>query len=341
MTRVSIFSGDGSAVGDIGAAPNYEWILNADPGAGRCEFTVSLKDEKCTEDYLRFGNYVLIRDEYLPDWIGVIVERTWSADGIDILALQAEYILDKRNTPNLKVEGSAGSIFTQILQFTNSQILNEKVIVPTDIYTGGTSREETLGSSALTHIINIASRSGNDFNVYHFFDGNNSLRLAGNWYQQRGVEDQTYLREGYNIELTNGILSEDGREIVNWLEGRGDASTTGTRISTLYYDADSISKNGLNQGMTVFDGNRIAATLEDNTINKLKEKLNPTKTFDITVTNIDNIFERMDIGNIYNLKINSAGFDSDGRIGTQAQVRVYGMSYNSMSNKLRLAVEAI
>lgn len=342
--RLSVFDKDGFYIGDLRAAPTYEYILNASPSPGRCEFSVSRNDAKNTLKYLEFGKYILLRHKWLPDWIGEIVQRSWNFGNMDILAFQAEYILSKRDTPVQKYTGSAGAIFSNILTYTNNQLYNEKVIMPTNIFSGGIQREETLGNNALSHVGAIANRSGNDFDVKYTFDTNGKLYLTGNWYQQKGQVSNKYLIEGRNILLANNVLVEDGRELANWVEGRGDASTSETRLSSVQFNIASIARYGLNQMSSVFEGNKQQATLDDNTLNKLLTTLDPASSYDLTVLDVADsagisVFKFLDTGNVHNLDLNTAGFNPNGGFGTQAQVRTVGMSYNSLDNRCRLVVK--
>ncbi len=334
-TRVTIFSKDGYFVGDIRTNPTYEYVLNATPSAGRCTFDLSLSSAKVTPKYLEFGNYVLIRNTYLPDWIGIIVKRTWGFGSVQIMAMQAEWILTRRITPILTYTGTAGSIFNQILSYTNGAKYNEKPITPNNLFLGGVSREEKLGNDALSHIQAVAERSGNDFDVTYNFDTNGKLYLLGNWYERKGGYTSKYLREGKNISTSERVFDEDARQLANWYEGRGDANTTGTRITATKYDDTSISKYGLMQEAGVFDGNSVMATLENNTLNKLYNLYAPQGAFDLTAT--EGAFSFLRIGDVYELDLNTVGFINGGR-GYQGFCRLVGMEYDSMNNTTRLIV---
>ena len=257
---------------------------------------------------------------------------------MDILAYQAEYVLDRRTTPIQKSTGTAGAIFNNILQMTNGVTFNDKIIKSNNVYIGGVQREETLGNSALSHISAVAERSGNDFDISYILDDNRRLRLVGNWYQTKGLVTNKYLREGHNIELTDNVLIEDARELANWVEGRGDASTGASRMSATRYNEASIAQYGLYQTAEVFSGNTVQATLNDNTLNKLKALLNPARSFDLTALNISDTFDFLDIGNIHNLDLNCDGFE-EGHFGTRTQVRTLGMSVDTTKDTCRLITE--
>lgn len=336
--RVSIFDKYGYYVGDLRTSVFYDDVLNSDPSVGRCDFTISRNDPKCSKKYLQIGNFVLIRDGELPDWIGVIVKRTWNYGSVDILAMQAAHVLSKRGTPIKKFTGTAGAIFSKIISVTNDLPYNEKQITTGVIYTGGTQREETGGDSALSHLQQLANRTGNDFEVTYDFDENGRLYLVANWYERRGFVTGKYYREGHNIELADGVLVEDGREMANAIEGRGDASTTGTRISSIKYDVVSIAEHGLHHETKNYSGNKEQATLDNNVASDIETNGNPVKSYDITALDVGDTFSYIGIGNTHEIDLNTNGFTDEGT-GANDAVRTAGYEIDGASRKVRLLVE--
>lgn len=338
MSRITVFDKLGYFVGDIRASTVRSWVLNAQPSPGECRFVVSRYDDKCTVRYLQFGQYILIRHASLPDWIGVIVSRKWTNGAVEIKAIQSEYILRKRNTTPGEVRGTPGSIFQQILEDTNNQPFNEKTIIPGVIYSASPQKAQKSGHDGLTIIQDISTRSGNDFDIRHAFNVNGKLYLTGNWYQRKGIVTNRTLREGWNIQASNGLLEEDIRISFNYLLGRGDASTDGTRKVSTQFDEASINLYGLNQAVTVFSGNKEQVTVDANTLNLLIASKDPFKTFDIVALNVGDLFTYLDVGNIYYTDMNSAGFSGSG-FGSQDMVRLFGMEYDDESDTCRLVLE--
>lgn len=335
MARITIFKKDGLPAGvDIRAATIREWILNADPSPGRCTFYLSRNDVHNSETYLQFGNYVLVREKNLPDWIGIIVNRQFGFGTVRIIAYQAEFVLDKRKTKITLVRGVAGTIFRKILEATNAEFLNEKPIRPDEIYTGGTTREETTGKTALYHIRQVAARAGNDFDITYNVTEGGKLFLLGNWYRRTGVTTEFTLREGHNVEVANSLLEEDARAMANGLEGRGDASTEGTRPTYYSIDEESIAQYGLWQDVETFAGNKERATVKNNTMNTLLATKNPFSSYDLNALNVGDTFQNLQIGNVLYLELLTAGYDTDTRV-----VRISGMEKSDLSGKVRLITE--
>lgn len=335
MSRLTVFDKRGYFIGDIRASTIRSWIKNANPNPGECRFIISRFDRKFSKHYLGFGNYILVRHSTLPDWIGIIVNRKFGNGFVEVKALQAEYILRKRNTAIIDIRGVAGSLFAQIIENTNNEPFNEKPIYLNNIYYANPERIQRIGSDALTLIQDIATRSKNDFDVTHSFDVNGRLYLSANWYQRKGIITGKSLREGYNIRVTDGLLDEDTRLTINYLEGRGDASTTGTRKKSIVFDETSISDIGLNQGSAVFNGNKEQVTIDTSAINLLLQSKDPFKTFDLTALNIDNTFQYLDIGNIHEVDVNTVGFETYQNESTQ----ILGMEYDDSTDTCRLISE--
>ena len=338
MSRITIFDKQGFMLGDIRADASRSWVRNCDPAPGECSFEVSRFDPKAAEYFLGFGNFILVRHATLPDWLGVIMKHRWGDGKLEVMALQAEYILEKRLTPIIKITGTAGSLFSQILNISNAEPLNEKPISPLNIDISGSERSQTLGNDALSVIRDIAKRSGNDFEVTYSFGTNGKIKLDGNWYSKKGFETNRYLREGWNIKLSDGVYEQDARNSSNYIEGRGDAATGGTRKTFSQYDEASIEKNGFLQTGIVFGGNVELTTIEKNTLSLLRTNKNPFQTFDITAINVGDTFNYIEIGNIFNLELNTAGFNGNS-FGTDLQVEIEGMEYNDMADTCRLIVE--
>lgn len=335
MSRISIFNKNGYFVGDIRASTIRSWVKNVNPNPGECRFMVSRFDRKYSKKYLWFGNFVLVRHSTLPDWIGIIVDLKFGNGFVEVKALQAEFILRKRNTSIIDIRGVAGSLFSQIISNTNNEPFNEKPIYLNNVYYANPEKIQRTGSDALTLIQDIAERSKNDFDIKHLFDTNGRLYLSANWYQRKGSITSKTLREGYNIKLTDGLLDQDARMTINYLEGRGDASTTGTRNRTIAFDETSISDIGLNQSSVVFSGNKEQVTVEASAINLLLQSRNPFKTFDLTALNVDDTFTYLDIGNVHTVDVNTVGFETY----SNEQVETLGMEYDDSTDTCRLIAE--
>src|SRR5512144_1026498 len=105
----------------IPATPR-NWVLN---GYGRCEFSLSTADPKCTLRNFQFGNLIHIEhipsvDENgvttgkLPGWTGIILPpQTWDLGVAHITAYGIEVLLKLRAMPYTTVQGTPKQVFTE------------------------------------------------------------------------------------------------------------------------------------------------------------------------------------------------------------------------------------
>jgi len=341
MARVSIYSKEGYFVGDLRTATVRSWTLASTGVYGKCSFDMSKLDPKTSLKYLDFGKYILVREANLPDWIGVIyTDQSWRHGDMTVKAWQAEKILAWRPTPTDElIADQAGELFREILTITNAITFNEKPIMPGEIFSGGTVREETLGDDALTHIQSIAERSGNDFEVAHVFDVNGRLTLKGNWFERMGRDTDEWLREGHNIEYVDDILNIKG-DLYNEVTGYMDASTKGTRGRITMRDEAAIARWGYYGKSKAFSGVSQQSTLEENTIDELLKTVQGQSAVKLNALNVGDTFSTLRIGNTRPLDLNGAGFDGAG-YGFSATVRILGMTRDDLVDRVQLVVEVV
>lgn len=333
-SRVTLFNHSGGFISDVRASAPRSWVMNAAPVPGECNLPISKYDAKADLHHFQFGNYVLVRHESLPDWVGVIVDHRSAGGYINVKALQCEFVLEKRKTPIMTLSGTAGSIFTQILELGNAEPFNEKLIYPGSIHTASPNRKIQIGNDSLSVIQDLAARSGNDFDITPTLDVNGRLYLTGNWYQRKGIITNKYLRESKHLKLTDGVLEMDARATVNYLEGRGDASTDATRQSAIRFDEESIATIGLNQTAQVFSANSEKTTIENATLNLLLQTKDPFRVYDLTAANVGDIFDYLDTGNVHMLSLRTTWFEE-----IEELVEIIGMEYDDDVDQCRLVVE--
>jgi hypothetical protein len=334
--RIRIYDKDGTRPVDVVAAAVWSWEVS---DTGRLDFDMSSLDAKCQEKYLRPGNLVLIQHTLLPDWVGVIdAEQSWKFGEVSVNARTADIHLDWRDTPMQQIiKGSAGALFKKLLHIANRQ--GGTVIAVGNVFLGGsTDREEILNDSVLTHVKSIARNSGNDYDVTPLLDINGRLSLIGNWYKKLVSDSGLRLRWGYNLARTDNPLTYRG-PIWNSVRGYGDASTSGTRLTSLQEDETSKSLYGLRRHSETFPGNVTHATLVQNTKQYLQEYKDPFKAFDVTALNVGDTFTKLRPGSLATLEMPGMGF-TNGVLGDSAAVRVMVMEYDNLKDTVRLGLAA-
>lgn len=331
MSRVTIFDKHGYMLGDLRVSTRRSWTRASSNVIGKCDFDISKRDAHARKKFLNYGNFVLVRHPKLPDWLGVIYPpRSWGYGFLSVCAYQAEKILAWRNTHKGGFRGSPGSIFRQILEHTNAVQYNEKPIRPNLIYDDNTLRREATGDNALSHVVNVAKTSGQDFEVTHDFV-NGRLVLIGNWYKSMGLDTHKYFREGRNIESSGNAMQETG-ELFNDVTGESDASTEASRFPHTEIDTAAIADYGLYQTRIIVSGVTDMATLQASVLETLKKTINPLRTIDVFALDIEDTFSYLSIGNKWMADINSAGFSGDG-FGAQLPIEIMGMEHDDTADK--------
>jgi hypothetical protein len=342
MAEIQIFSRDGTALTTITATAPREWVLN---DVSVCTWKMSLNDPKCREDYLQYGNIVYIQHESLPDWVGLLDSddndgRVWtSGRELIVRALSAGILFDYGDMPVVKVTGTAGRIYEQIVERVNSQRV-VSTLLNGNIYQGGANRDEALGGSALDAVRNVAQKAGHHWDVSAVVNSGR-IALYANWYADRGVRHDRLLTEA-DLEFTDGFLRETGK-IKNGLTGYGDASTQSTRLSVYVENSDSIGTYGRRRGSEVFSGNKQIGTLTENTTTKVGTMATPRRKVRFSMVNNNNLYNVIDLANLYPFHLDNAGFLPGGGFGTNGTVRLlaFGTDDATENQKIDASVEVL
>lgn len=337
--RYTLFDKDGYFLTDIRTFGVFSWTLPSRGVIGQGNFNLSHYEPKNRKKYIDFGKYILRRQSGVIDWLGIIyTPRNWPYSRTTFRAYQPTNVLAWRRTPTIKISGTAGNLFRQTLEITNGADYNEKIIYPNSIYEGDGSRDETLGNDALSHMMSVAQRSRNDFSVTHDFDDNGRLYLKGNWYNEDGIDTNRYLREGYNIQISDNLLEENG-ELYNDVWGMNDGKTAKTRITSHQWNDAAIAEYGLYQKNIIFSGAKTQATVDQNTLSQLRKTVEASRVFDLQALNVGDTYNYLAPGNRWNVDLNEPGYDGDG-YGTREIVKVLGMEIDdALPEKMRLVTE--
>jgi hypothetical protein len=335
--RIRIFDRDGRSLAEFRAAVSRSWALGLE---GRANMLLaSRKTDYVQRGILEFGNWLLIENDTLPAWVGVIdTPRIWSARTVEVNAYTPERLLSWRRGVSTSqiVAGSAGDIFGFLIDTVNQQ--EATILQRGDIWTGGIKREETITVAPLDiDLRRIYQRSGEEYEwrpVAEF----SGLAVYADWVEKLGEFTQIELsesRKGGNIE--NPWMYEDG-QIINDLFGYGDGLTWASRPQARTVDEDSIAQYGLRQDDKEWEGVKQITTVTNNNATIIAQQKDAQKVFDLIALNVGETFEYMRLGNALRVKLQNIGFDG----GTDALVRIIGMSYNPVEGqKIRLVLKEI
>lgn len=338
--RIRIYNRFGVELAEFRASVERSWALGDE---GRALFNYPINQSKVVNDnVLRYGNWMLIENSVLPRWVGVLdTPREWNNRQVAIHAYTPEHVFGQRRGPTeLKLTGSAGAIFAQMINLVNTA--EPTVIRSGNIWYGGVSREQTLNPTLLNeNLADLWERSGEDYNWQPSVDANGNLVVFGDWYKKLGTDYDVHLHQGTgggNIELSNNVMVEDG-DIVNNFMAYGDGMSWADKPYAIISDTDSINKYGLRQGSKEYFGVSTLATLQEHAGEYVRRNANSIKTFHVNALNKGDTFKYIGLGNTLNLRLQSAGFTGV-NLGYETNVRITGMSYDpDVRNKIELVCE--
>lgn len=331
-SRITIYDQSGMRLTEIDASCKREYKINQ---WGKATFTLSTSDANCREDYIRFGNYVVVEHDKLPTWGGMIdTPRQWGFGEVDITAYSAEYILSMRITEKqLDIESPPGGVFQGLVGNINTNS-GYAIIQPGSVYGGGASITRAYNyANIYTEVVKLAKETANDFDVTPAIDANGRLYFQTNWYEKKGMLKSMTFFEDKNVKLSDRLMCEQGR-ITNQLTLYGDGSSFKSRPTAYREDMESIGLYGIRQTAQVSQGD----DLETNADSLIAASIYPRKTFDITAIDIDNTLQECRIGNTYPVNFFSVGFSGSG-FGASALIRILQMTYDDDANTLKIVAD--
>lgn len=335
IDRIRIFDRGGYPLAEFKASVDRSWAIGDE---GRAAFTYpSRKTDIVNEKVLNFSNWLLIENDQLPPWVGVIdAPREWATRNVTVLAYSPEHVFGWRRGPlEEKITGSPGSVFEKLLNKVNSA---EATIIRTgNIYRGGTQMEETINPTLLNRDLRrIWERSGEEYQWRPMIDNTGRLIVYADWLEKLGVTTNALLHEGKgggNVEAVGNMLVEDG-PIINDLLAAGDGISWQSRPTQNILDSDSISAYGLRQDTEEYNGVTNTQTLKDNGLKKVKLFRNTAKTYRLKAINKGDTFKYISLGNRMSLRFENI------RFGYESIIRIIGMAYDTNNrNKIELVVE--
>lgn len=337
VDRIRVFDREGVSLAEFRATIDRSWAIGEE---GRAAFTYpSRKTDVVNETALNFGNWILIENDTLPDWVGVIdTPREWTARNVTVCAYTPEHVFGWRRGPlEYKITGSPGVVFAKLLQRVNSE--ETTVIREGDIYKGGTPMEETINPTTLDQDLQrIWERSGEEYSWRPMIDAGGRLVVYADWQQSLGVSTEALLHEGKrggNVEATNNILVEDG-PIINDLLAAGDGMSWQSRPNENIIDRDSVGKYGLRQSTEEYIGVTNSKTLISNGKQKIATFKDSAKRYRLNALNVGDTFKYISLGNRLKLRFENI------RFGYEATIRIIGMAYDAQTrSKVELVVEEV
>lgn len=335
--RFLIGDTQGKEIGEVEPAIGpISWRVNQ---VGRVQFQMGITDAKTTEQYLIFGNRILIQfDNGLPDWGGMIdPPREWSSRIVQATAYSGEYILGLRTTDQGRYFSGdpVGEIYRKLIEETN--LLAPTGIEIGSIWAGGDGHFPDYHMDNLLKIIqeSVCGRlSTAEFEVAGGLSGGR-ITFTANFYERMGKnKPEVALVEDRNV--VEAKVSEQGPIVNYWnLAGSGQGWADDRLMTLGVEDKASQAKYGLRMDAAVFNDVNNQDTLDGHAADLLAEFKEPNVVFDLTVSDAaPGRFADYGLGDGVWLDLPSYGFEGIGQM-----VRVMGREYNPSTGFCRLVVE--
>jgi hypothetical protein len=326
-SRVHIHDPQGSRLAELQADVSRSWVLN---GIGRATFTLPIKDSKLTQTIIRDGNLIYVEHDKLPAWGGVIVTPIdWSINEIAVECQTPEILLQRRVCKEKIIGEPSGDIFRTFIEWVASPVVR---IERTDSNQSSSIRNVEY-VWIYNKLVELQTKTLQDWHFDPRIEDQGQLYFAASWLNALGVLADLTLEEGLNLELPGGVIVSEQGEIWNniityWEANRNVAEAGSIEVS----DPESINRHGLRQ-LPVQVGN----DSPENARNLLAYYKNPRRSYNLIALDQGDTFSRLQIGNVFKLKLVSSGFSEAG-IGLDVKVRIVAMEYDDISNSVALVV---
>lgn len=321
---------------------------------GTCQFEISTKDSKCTNDVLQFGNILFIEDEneQLPDWVGFIdtySPRVWKYGVVEVNAVAAEKLLDWRIIYNIKLTGTTANMWRQMVYQVNNFVPNGIQVKPGYVYQGEQASNLLAMGTATDIAKQIAKFGGGiggvvnktrcDYSITGRINDRGTLDLYANLYEgQRGVDTGLELTE-HNTRGMEDELIEQG-EIWNFVFVYSTSDTVQGRIIKTAKDNKSIAEHGLRVAIQEGVGQEPSG-LQWQADRFIRLNKDPQKQLPVTLLNVNSLYASVDLGNKFTRKnVGIAGF-SHGGIGLEEKVRITDFEVDDESGEVGASLEII
>lgn len=323
--RVRVFTRNGICLADLRVTVDRNMSINAE---GEAEFDISRNDPNCREDYLRFGNWLLVENSKFETWVGMIdTPLIKQRRFLHVTAYTPERLFRKRNVPRqLKLSGSAGTIFTELVNLINRA--EGTIISIGDIWTGGRQfPAENLSGDTLADCLDaLVERSGGEYSftpVVH----RGQLRIEANWHETMGISSYFVLEESWNISDEASAVRIQG-QIENELWGYGNGASQTDRPTATFRDDESSGWYGLMQGSRVYSDYQSA----DGVLKAIRAEMNTTRRpeniYAFSILDEGATFENVRSGNDHPLRMWSFGIETT--------ARVVGWYYNPSNGRINI-----
>ena len=331
-----VYDRSGNLLDEFDGTFRRSWGINA---LGQCNFALSVLDAKNTRANLEFGNYIVVNNnEGLPLWVGRMEPpRSWGASTTKHSAVTPEILFREMNGAmgwGYHLIDSPGGILRTLIGVINEE--DDKLLREGDII-GGDSRVAVTIEPSMTLFEgwdSVLSLYRYEWDITPLI-AENRLQLMVNLYDDQGENTNDGLNDmNCRIDEENS-LTENG-PIYNKIFLYSNQRPR--RCFTSVQNNESIERYGervIPVGVDTVSTDSLEVVGE----RMLRTMAFPRRTFKATASNIDGLYSRLRLGNLFYLESVKYGYAGQGIVGTQSEVRILGMAYNDSTDGVALTIE--
>ncbi len=342
MSRIVVFDLDNLSVGEFTAplSRGYAVLGSASTNGGGSTSFIASK-ALLEKGWLMPGRMVLVEDDRLEPWAGVIDMPIGLLPGSAVSVYNAEYLLSLR-TPDrgMKLTGKVAKIVGDMIALANQQ---EEMYLRMGEQGGSeTYREEKLDQRQFwDQLAAIVKRSRSEMVIRPKREPSdaNRLYLYVDIFDQAGETTDFLLHDGQDGNVTVRAATMD-RQVWNRVIGINGSASEAERLTTQpYSDEDSINAFRLRSRVENF-----RSTVEQATLNKQAQVYlatygMPVIRFDVMIKDKGETFANIRKGNSVILHAARVTMP-DGRKGWRGTCRVMAYAYNEGNNTIGATLEA-
>jgi hypothetical protein len=340
-SQVKLFDLSGRQTAQLRTPVARSWALN---DIGQAVIPISTVSAREWKWLLQgdFGRFILVTNDNLPDWGGVIyTPRPWEATQTAITAYSGEMLLKtKRGLMAQSVQGCPGDYYAAVINYLAQQS-NALVQMADDYYKGGASANQSINYlKPYDFVSTLASDHSMEFALLPSMV-NGQLAFTANWYANMGIRTDGSLRQDGNIENKGVVMTEDGlivNDVLAYFSSIKNATAVGRGVVQVE-DKDSIARYGRFQ-----DSIAVNTTSQDvlNAVAQAYVAQNawPSRSFILKINNKADTFRYLRLGNIIKLLLPQVGINGTGK-GVDTFVRIKQMAYDDVTEIVELVADEV
>lgn len=326
MSRVKVFNLDNRSVGEFEAIANRGWGLSGAVALqGGMQTTLTIPASVASKDWLQFGRMVLIEQENLPAWSGVI-DAPWSATNpVNVTLYSQEYLMNMRMPDHaIVLDGSFEKVLERLIEMANDEEeLYLRLGTMGDMPAG--QQQLTVKQTSLWAQMNdFGKREGVEYSFRPTHDTNEALTVYVDAGTELGVDTGVLLHDGDNANMQVMSAQVDG-QIVNRMIGIGRQDSEGSRPQTTpYRDDDSVNVYRLRSAVRQFNNLTNLSNLQIATQNALRRSKAPRLKLRLAMRDVG-LFQFLAPGNRYRVHVANI-YLPGGRQGWRGEMRMTQMA---------------